>query len=398
MDIYARKEQWKWWLGAAGVLIVMISLFYTNYIVRRLKEEEVKRVELYSNAMRVYVNEPIDDLPEGVRRFLSEILRGNTTIPVVLTDEQYNFVDAINIVDSIQTAQDTATIVALLNELKKGGAKPLEVKIGDTVVQNVFFDDSKLLVLLKYYPFFQFLLIALFIGFGYAAFSAARRSEQNQVWVGMAKETAHQLGTPIAAILGWIEHLRVVHEGETDTEEVLDELNNDVNRLSLVADRFSKIGSTPELGIENIYETLDRCRDYMQKRAPRRVIFAFPATDNIPINVAINAHLFDWVIENLLRNAIDAMENGEGKIMANVLLEPNFVCIELTDTGKGIPRNKFIKVFEPGFTTKKRGWGLGLSLAKRIIENYHNGKIYVKDSEINAFTTFMIKLPSKINN
>ncbi|MEL7221639.1 MAG: HAMP domain-containing sensor histidine kinase, partial [Bacteroidota bacterium] len=224
--------------------------------------------------------------------------------------------------------------------------------------------------------------------------NASRRSEQNRVWVGMAKETAHQLGTPISAILAWIEHLKLVRAEDAETMEIAGELRNDVQRLELIADRFSKIGSTPKLDQINVYEEINICKDYMQRRAPRKVSFDFPSLEETPILVGINPPLFDWVIENLLRNALDAMD-GKGEIAAEVYEDNTNVYIDISDTGKGIPAANFKRVFQPGFTTKKRGWGLGLSLTKRIIEDYHQGKIFVKKSEEGKGTTFTISLPKK---
>ncbi|TNE58112.1 MAG: HAMP domain-containing histidine kinase, partial [Bacteroidetes bacterium] len=228
----------------------------------------------------------------------------------------------------------------------------------------------------------------------YLGFSASRRAEENQVWLGMAKETAHQLGTPITAILGWVEALKAANEDNPMNQEMLDELRNDVTRLELVADRFSKIGSQPDLTPVNAYDQLEKCRVYMQRRAPRKVTFDFPdPTAQEPRNIGINPPLFNWVIENLLRNAIDAMEGGIGVITAVVYDEPGQVCFDISDTGKGIPSGKFATIFKPGYSTKTRGWGLGLSLSKRIIEQYHRGKIFVKRSEQGKGTTFTIKLP-----
>ena len=234
-------------------------------------------------------------------------------------------------------------------------------------------------------------LLAGYIGLGYIGFNASRRSEQNQVWVGMAKETAHQLGTPISAILAWIEHLKL-EENSPEKLEIIDELANDVDRLDLIADRFSKIGSEPKLEQKDIFVMLGETQKYMQRRASRKVQFEFPDLNEKPLYVLINSHLFSWVLENLIRNALDAME-GTGLIKAVVTDEDTIVAIDISDSGKGIPASKHKTVFQPGYTTKKRGWGLGLSLAKRIIENYHQGKIYISRSEPNAGTTFTIKLP-----
>nr|MBX2815056.1 HAMP domain-containing histidine kinase [Saprospiraceae bacterium] len=254
-----------------------------------------------------------------------------------------------------------------------------------------YYKNSRILTLLTYFPVVMLGLLAAFITLGYVGFNASRRSEQNQVWVGMAKETAHQLGTPISAILAWIEHLKL-EENSPEKLEIIGELSRDVDRLDLIADRFSKIGSEPLLEQKDIFAQLRETEHYMQRRAPRKVEFDFPDTNEEPIPVLINSHLFSWVLENLIRNALDAME-GKGRITAEVIDDGQQVGIELSDTGKGIPASKQKTVFQPGYTTKKRGWGLGLSLAKRIIENYHKGKIFVKKSEPNVGTTFSIRLP-----
>lgn len=405
-DIYHRKSRWKWYLAVIGIIIVVATFFYTDYLVERLRIQEVKRLENYQTANKIITApenpETFNDMPVDVINFITSFTIDSTSeIPIILTDQRYNIVDIrgfSRLIDSTgyQVQRDSAFAAEKLNEIISKGREPILAKddLG-LIISKIYYDDSKILKLLQYYPIVQFILIALFIGFGYLGFSTSRRSEQNRVWVGMAKETAHQLGTPIAAILGWIEHLRASHEDDEMTQDVVNELQNDVNRLSLVADRFSKIGSEPELIPQNIYEAIERCRDYMQKRAPRKVVFDFPQLDTPPqyLGVKINNHLFDWVVENLLRNALDAMEEGVGTISAKIYEEPHRVCIDISDSGKGIPHNKFKTVFQPGFTTKKRGWGLGLSLAKRIIEIYHGGKIFVKESTLGKGTTFTIKLP-----
>ena len=405
-NIYSLKSRLKVYLFIIGMLIISASSIYTYFLVERLKETERTQMEVYRQSQEVFGSKEYDEYPEKVKQFIATIVEKNYNIPIILTDDKYEIIDARNVnginPNGLISEQDMAVAKKKLNAFVINNTQPIYIFDDMGIIKwKIYSDDSNNLTLLKYYPFFQFILIAFFIAFGYIAFSTARRSEQNQVWVGMAKETAHQLGTPIAAILGWIEHLRTSHEGDEMTQEVVTELENDVTRLSLVADRFSKIGSAPELTPVNIYEELDRCREYMQRRAPRRVIFDFPSLnkegDAPPqyLYAKINSHLFDWVVENLLRNALDAMEGGEGKITAKVYEEPHWICTDVTDTGKGIPKNKFNTVFQPGFTTKKRGWGLGLSLAKRIIENYHGGRILVKDSELGKFTTFTIKLPKE---
>jgi hypothetical protein len=397
-DIYEKKSRWKWYLAGAGLLIILLSMIYTHYLVNKLRIEERNRMDLFQRSAEII---PIMDneLPENIKLFISDIGKSNHNIPVILTDEQFVLQDALNFskkLDSLglHTAQDTLFAQNELKAMRQNGYPPITIKIDDKIVQYIFYKDSTILTLLKFYPLFQLILIASFIVFGYAAFSTARRSEQNQVWVGMAKETAHQLGTPITAILAWLDLLKTTHEGDENTQEIVVELEKDVSRLELVADRFSKIGSAPDLIQVDVRAALERIRDYMQKRSPRKVKYDFPKMDlDNPLYVKINNHLFDWVVENLLRNALDAMETGAGKITATVSETARFITIDISDTGKGIPANKFKTIFQPGYTTKKRGWGLGLSLAKRIIEDYHAGQIFVKKSVAGAGTTFTIQLP-----
>jgi Histidine kinase-, DNA gyrase B-, and HSP90-like ATPase len=397
-DIYEKKSRWKWYLAGAGLLIILISMVYTQYLVTELRIEERKRMDLYKRTTEI-IGSLDNKLPENVKEFLSDISNSNNNIPVILTDEQYVLQDALHFsktLDSLglRTAKDTTFAQNELKAMRQNGYPPVKIEMDGQVVQYIFYKDSTILTLLKFYPIFQFILIGSFILFGYAAFSTARRSEQNQVWVGMAKETAHQLGTPITAILAWLDLLKTTHEGDENTQEIVGELEKDVNRLELVADRFSKIGSAPDLVEVDIREALERIRTYMQKRSPRKVVFDFPKIEiDNPLHVKINNHLFDWVVENLLRNALDAMETGAGKITATVSATGKFVTIDISDTGKGIPQNKFKTIFQPGYTTKKRGWGLGLSLAKRIIEDYHAGQIFVKKSAAGVGTTFTIQLP-----
>ena len=399
-DVYTLKSRLKVYLALLGLFIIAVSSFYTYYVVQKLKIEERKKIEQYRVAQELYINTPSwEALPLNIQLFITDIQKDNSTIPVILTDDRFNVIDARNFfdLDTIANERDSLLAQKKLNGLIAKGATPIVIHQSDNMIFNrIYYDDSKLLTLLKFYPLLQFILIALFVGFGYLSFSSTRRSEQNRVWVGMAKETAHQLGTPIAAISGWIQHLRSSETLTPENHDVVDELDNDVARLTLIADRFSKIGSDPELVVENIYDSVERVRIYMQRRASRRIVFNFPSleTKNPAFNVRVNAQLFDWVLENLIRNALDAMETGEGTIGAHIYSESNFVCIDLSDTGKGIPRDKWQLVFKPGYTTKKRGWGLGLSLAKRIIESYHNGKIFVSKSVINKGTIFTIKLPT----
>lgn len=385
MDLYSRKSRWKFYLALAGLLILGMTLVYTNYLAVSVAERERQAVDLWVSAYETMIERSEDkDFDLTTQRV---IIQNNKYIPVIVTDEAGNIENAANFGNN----PSPQYLEKQLKKIKASDREPIKIEfLGQ--VNYFYYKNSVILERLKYYPFIQVTLIAMFIILGYVGFSNARRAEQNRVWVGMAKETAHQLGTPISAMLAWMEHLKILSEGKPDQMEVVDELNKDVNRLELVADRFSKIGSSPELREEDIFHELKEVREYMEKRSPRRVKFEFPDADNEPLTVKVNPHLFEWVLENLVRNALDALD-GEGTISAEVYKEGRFVCVDISDTGKGIPSGNHRKVFEPGYTTKKRGWGLGLSLAKRIIENYHQGRILVKRSEVGVGTTFTIKLP-----
>ncbi|MEY3194072.1 MAG: hypothetical protein RIQ78_168 [Bacteroidota bacterium] len=395
MDIYSRKSQWKWYLGAVGILIVVLSLWYTKYLASQLAIREKQQVEQYLAAQRLLGSAETDpqQFLECDVSFPLKVVQDNNTVPILLIGESGKIDGFVNVgEDSLGNISPEKLEKVRLRMIEEG-ADTLQISPTEDIHQVVMYAKSSLLDLLEWYPYIQLLLISAFIALGYLGFSTARRAEQNQVWLGMAKETAHQLGTPITAILGWIETLKEVNEDRADNQEMLDELRNDVTRLELVADRFSKIGATPELIAVNLYDELESCKAYMQRRAPRRVSFQFPDPEQQdPLMVYLNPPLFDWVIENLLRNAIDAMEEGKGIISAHVYLEGQWACIDISDTGKGIHTNKFNTVFKPGYSTKTRGWGLGLSLSKRIMVEYHKGRIYVKKSEVGKGTTFTLKV------
>lgn len=395
MDIYSRKSYWKWYLAAGGTLIVILSLAYTRYLGNQLAAREKQQVEQYLEAQRTLAassGDPYQSFYCDIS-FQLKVVQGNTTVPILLVNERGGIDGYTNVGEGENDSLSTEALQKVYQKMVAEHADTIHVPVGESI-QIVMYGRSQLLSMLEWYPYVQLFLIGVFIAFGYAGFSASRRVEQNKVWLGMAKETAHQLGTPITAILGWIETLKAINEDRPDNQEMLTELRNDVTRLELVADRFSKIGATPELNAVNIYDQLDACREYMQRRAPRKVVFEFPDPEaHEPMTVFLNAPLFDWVVENLLRNAIDAMEKGEGKISADVYKEGSWACIDVTDTGKGIPSSKHATVFKPGYSTKTRGWGLGLSLARRIMVEYHQGRIFVKQSEVGKGTTFTIKLP-----
>lgn len=370
-------------MAVAAIVILAISSFYSSYLANEIAKEERNKVEQWHLAQEQLLILP----PDFEQTLHLNVLSNNTTIPMVLLSYDGYFHSAVNFGEDLDF--DTTYIMNQVEKMKRQGVEPINA--GD---QIIYVKQSRLLTLVQYFPLLQLLLIGSFILFGYFAFSSARRAEENRVWVGMAKETAHQLGTPISGIIGWINHIQMIREDDDEMQEIVTELGKDVNRLELVADRFSKIGSAPELKPVNAYAQLEEMRVYMQRRAPRKVKFDFPSPDDGNLTIHINAHLFDWVVENLMRNALDSM-GGKGQISAEIYDDSDFVYIDLTDTGGGIPENKFKTVFRPGFTTKKRGWGLGLSLAKRIIEEYHSGKIFVKKSVEGVGTTFTIQMPKR---
>ena len=377
-------SRWPVYLSVVGLAIVVASVWYTNRLANQLSVIEENYVRLYEASIRDINNfEDVGvQVDFGVQ---TEIIENNTTVPAILALRGGGYVDAINWGGR---EADTAYILTQLADLKENGKPPIEMPYGTLM----YFGTSTLIQKLRLFPYIQLALIGTFLVIGIFGINQARRAEQNRVWVGMAKETAHQLGTPISAIMGWVEHLNMSYADNPEILEVSGELNKDVKRLEMVANRFSKIGATPELYPTNIYAELDHCREYMQKRAPRKVKFDFPSAADGNLPVLINPLLFDWVIENLLRNALDAMD-GKGTISGTVTERDGNVIIDLTDTGKGISSRNVRRVFDPGFTTKKRGWGLGLSLVKRIIVEYHSGKIVVAHSEPGKGTTFRITLP-----
>ncbi len=379
MDLYQKKSRWKLYLAIAGIVILIISMVFTNYIASKLAAQERDKVSLYFKALESL--QALNRSNEDDTSMELYITTNEKDIPVILVGETGKITMSANFPEGADLEKE-------LEKIKSSGLKPVEGDGGYS--KYAYYKQTRLLTLLEYFPWIQALLFLAFIAVGYLGFSSARKAEQDQVWVGMAKETAHQLGTPISAIIAWLEHLKLMKPDDIETMEIVTELENDVERLNLIADRFSKIGSTPKLEHINVAAQLEDCRKYMERRASRRVSFEFPA-DNQVFMADINPPLFNWVIENLIRNSLDAM-GGKGNIKATISEDPSHIIIDLSDTGSGIPANKLKTVFEPGWTTKKRGWGLGLSLAKRIIESYHSGRIFVKSSVVNKGTTFTIKL------
>lgn len=496
MNLYSNKQRWKIVLLLLAMAIVGITLWYSNHIAEKIRDEERKKIELWSEAIKRraelvnFTQNLFDQLKteenkkakllgsayniisdptyESDLTFITEYLWSNTTIPVLIYDEHGKLWNSVNLpagkdndtvyIDSLYKAvrkknepielaevglkiyyddsrlfkQLQATMDDLINSfisetvinsasapvlvtdstqtkvIRRGNIDtlqfatpellanklalmqstnpPIQVDLPGQGKQFIFYEDSEVLKQLRLFPVFQLILIGVFLLVSYLSFSTFRKAEQNQVWVGMSKETAHQLGTPLSSLMAWSALL----ETQGVDPALIIELNKDVDRLNTITDRFSKIGSVPELKEENIHEVMTTAIDYLNTRVSRKVKFSVKSVDENQ-TVHLNVPLFGWVIENLVKNAVDAMD-GEGELNVFVQKEGRRVCIDISDTGKGIPKNNWKTVFEPGYTTKKRGWGLGLSLVKRIIEQYHEGRIYIKVSEPNKGTTFRIEL------
>ncbi len=373
---------WKTFLSIVALLIVAASLYYTNQLAGKLADEEKKKVVEVANAIKTLSNPNNTNTQEVASA--SNVIAQNTSIPLIYTDEKGNIQGYINIDTVNSTTKNNKIIEDKLNEFKHIHQAIL-ADYG-TGKNYVYYGESYLLKQLRYFPYVQLTIIFLFLIVVLFALSSANKSLQNQVWVGLSKETAHQLGTPLSSLEAWMELLK-----ESDgTNEVVLEMQKDLDRLKLVADRFSKVGSSPQLEEENLVTRLQGIVDYMQKRAPKKVEINLHSPEpEVPVN--ISGPLLDWVMENLIRNALDSM-GGQGKIDITVVNTPQQVWIDVQDNGKGIPSYQIKKVFDPGFSTKKRGWGLGLTLSRRIIKKYHHGSLFVKSSELGRGTTFRIIL------
>ncbi|MEZ2441057.1 PAS domain-containing sensor histidine kinase [Chitinophaga sp. RCC_12] len=373
---------WKFVLASIAVLIIGTTIWFVSNLSRNIQEEERKKVATWVEANR----ELLRASSEANLNLAVDIVTNNTTIPLILTDETGKILDSRNL-DSMRIMQDPSFLKNELQAFKKQHPPfIMEVDSKQKLYNYIYYGDSLILRQIRYYPYIQLIVVTLFIAIVLFALSSTNRATQNQVWVGLAKETAHQLGTPLSSMEAWLEILRDNEANAT----IVTELSKDVDRLKLITDRFSKIGSVPKLEEKDIVAQIENMTNYIRKRAPQKVILTVhSAEDELP--AMFSPPLFDWVVENLLKNALDAME-GKGKIDITIENHPTFITIDVADTGKGIPKLSFEKVFKPGFSTKKRGWGLGLSLAKRIIEEYHRGRLYVKSSEINKGTTFRILL------
>jgi len=389
-DFYQSNPSLKWVVLGVSVLISIGSIYYTNALVEQLKQREREQVQLFAKAIEYTLN---DDLSNNFLFVTEEIISKNNSVPTIwiTKDGQYQYRN-IDIEEKWSEARKKRVLEQQVTQMKEV-YEPIEVTYRhDNVVENygyVYYKNSVLLTQLITYPYVQLSVIAIFGFISYLAFNYSKAAEQNRVWVGLAKETAHQLGTPLSSLMAWVEVLR--EDESLRKRGVVDELQKDIQKLTIVTERFSSIGSTPALKKENVVALINNVVTYLRPRVSSKIkIEVYSLSENI--SALVHAPLFEWVIENLCKNAVDAMGNT-GTIAIKILRgNDNRVFIDVSDTGKGIPRSKIPVVFKAGFTTKKRGWGLGLTLAKRIIEAYHNGKIFVKSSEENLGTTFRISL------
>ncbi len=356
-----------------ALLIVLASVLYTNHLASQLRNEEQNRVEIWAEAThRLITASDVEDLS-----FYLSIIEANTTIPVYMVDSAGHILDTRNVKKTVDDPRE-------LNG-------PIELRISDDIVQYIYYDESTLLTRLKFFPYIEFGIIFLFVLIAVVTLFTAQRSEQDRVWVGLSKETAHQLGTPISSLNAWQELLQTKYP----EDELIPEMRRDLERLQVIAERFSKVGSEPELKPAELDKVVEQTVNYMRTRVSNKVtIDIVPCASSV---VNLNSPLFSWVLENLIKNALDAME-GKGTITIAMKQENEDILLDITDTGHGIDRRMFHAIFQPGYTSKKRGWGLGLSLAQRIIEDYHGGKLFVKSSEIGVGTTFRIVLKQTKNS
>ncbi len=397
---YNNKQRWKVLLFLFAALIAAASLFYTNYLVKSLSKSERTKAEVWAMSTRSIMTMPdVDD------QFISYVyaVRDSLSIPAIITDSKGNIIfwrdldpHKTNIeeqADSINSEleYDPVYFEKQLARMKRNHA-PIALPLDTGETWSVYYLDSLALRQLRVFPYLQLSLIAIFLIIAYTVFNSIKKSEQNLVWVGMAKEAAHQLGTPISSLMGWLELVRIKFDAEDDSS--LNEMERDVKRLEVVADRFSKIGSIPSLANHVVYQVIRDFVQYFKVRTSEKITFEI--TGDKTVEAKLNIPLFDWIIENLLKNAVNAIES-EGKITINIIdnIAKEEIFIDISDTGKGIPKSNFDAIFQPGFTTRKRGWGLGLSLTKRMVD-YHQGQIFVKESELGKGTTFRIILKSNL--
>ena len=391
-NIYDSRRIWKFALLAMSLVLVAVFIYFSNALVKDLAKQERERMQIWADATRELVTSTDADVD-----FLLSIIQGNHNIPVLLVDGDNNIIEQRNFKlpepgDTMKAIMDYSAInkkflEKKLNKLRNTTNK-IGIKIDENTKQMLYYEDSDVLRRLAYYPYIQLAVMLLFIAIAYFALISVKKAEQNRVWVGLSKETAHQLGTPISSLMAWTQMLETMGVDK----EIISDMDTDVHRLSVIADRFSKIGSMPDKELSFINEAVESSLVYMRTRIPKHVTLTVHTDEDKNCGVMLCLPLFEWVMENLTKNAVDAM-SGEGRIDIVVTSDAQHAHLYFKDTGKGIPRKNFKNVFNPGFTTKKRGWGLGLTLVKRIIEEYHGGKIYVKESEVGKGTTYAIEIP-----
>lgn len=396
-NIYELRRYGRFAFLISAAAVVASFFYFSNTLVGELAVQERERMQIWADATKEIVSSPDADID-----FLLRIIEGNTTIPVLLTDDDGNILRHRNFnlptpqilnADGLyeDTPENTAYLQRKLRRLA-GGTNKIDIEIAPGVMQHLYYEDSTLLKRMSWYPLIQLVVMLAFVAVVYFAVLSTKKAEQNKVWVGLSKETAHQLGTPISSLMAWME---LLPDYGVDAETIA-EMNKDVNRLSMIASRFSKIGSVPKMERADLGQLVDQAAGYMSTRVSPRISMTWEGTGKRSMPVMASAPLLEWVIENLIKNGVDAME-GSGSIRVTAMADTDAsrAIIEVSDTGKGIARKNFKAVFNPGYTTKSRGWGLGLTLAKRIIEEYHGGRIFVKESTPGQGTTFRIELPMK---
>jgi len=382
------KKTFRYLFIFTAIIIAIASVWITNVLVNELKEEERKKIEIWAESVALIATQAESENIEtnafnNYDNLLLRIIQDNTTIPVILIDNIESEPIILNI--NSPKAENLDFIEKKIKAFNKKH-EPIIVELDENTTNYVYYDDSTVLKQLQWFPFIQLAVVFIFIIISFLALNSTKKAEQNKVWVGLSKETAHQLGTPISSLMAWVEYLKTKN---TDLA-LLNEMDKDVQRLKVIAERFSKIGSNPEHEPMDLKETIQQAVEYMGKRISSKVSISIRISDE-PIIALMNESLFGWTLENLIKNAVDAMD-GQGEIDIQTFPKGNKIILDISDTGKGIPKSKFDSVFQPGYTTKKRGWGLGLSLVKRIVESYQKGKIYVYKSELGKGTTFRIEL------
>jgi signal transduction histidine kinase len=390
MNLYQNRFHLKVILTVIALFIASVSLFYANFLVEKLAEREEQQIDLVAKAQEL-ASRTEDSL--SLNFLVNHILEGNISIPMIVTDEAENptIWKNIEFAPQLSEKEKEVQLRAYLSRMK-AAHPPIEVSISEDWKLFVFYENSILLTQLKYFPYVQLSIIAAFFLFVYLTLMYLRKAEQDKLWVGLAKETAHQLGTPLSSLIAWLEYLKADEQVE---RSILEEMEKDIKRLEIVTQRFSSIGSLPDTKIEYLPEVIENIIDYLRKRISSKIRIYIHLNRTDQLYAPLGRSLFEWVIENLCKNAVDAIKSGKGEIHIYLDLNKNekFVQIDISDTGKGIPKGQIQSVFRAGYTTKKRGWGLGLALAKRIVEEYHHGKIFVQKSEVNVGTTFRILLP-----